>query len=86
MHLSIWENTAISWFSARTAKKCAHPSLEGENVWDIEDKAGNGNMPVQDSIATAINGGGFTYFDWYLPNSEAIETKNMYNELDPNWR
>jgi len=66
-------------------EEIAHPSLEGENVWDVEDKAGNGNLLVQDSINTANIGGGFTYYDWFLPNSEAIGTKIVYNELDPNW-
>lgn len=78
------ENGYIIVFG-QDGEEIAHPNLEGENVWDTEDKAGNGKMPVQDSITTAINGGGFTYFDWYLPDSEAIETKSLYNELDPNW-
>ncbi|SFC39639.1 methyl-accepting chemotaxis sensory transducer with Cache sensor [Alkalibacterium subtropicum] len=66
-------------------EEIAHPTLEGENVWDVEDKAGNGNLLVQDSIATANIGGGFTYYDWFYPDSEDIGTKIVYNELDPNW-
>lgn len=78
------ENGYIVIYS-QDGEEIAHPTLEGENVWDVEDKAGNGRLLVQDSIATAINGGGFTYYDWFYPNSEAIGTKIVYNELDPNW-
>lgn len=62
-----------------------HPTLEGENVWDVEDKTGNGILLVQESIQAANTGGGFTYYDWTLPNSEDIGTKITYNKLDPNW-
>ncbi|MEK6189855.1 MAG: methyl-accepting chemotaxis protein [Carnobacterium alterfunditum] len=78
------ENGYMIVFS-QDGEEIAHPTLEGENVWSVEDKAGNGNFPVQDSIEMANNGGGFTQFDWYLPNSETIGTKIVYNKLDPNW-
>ncbi len=63
----------------------AHPSLEGKNVWDIKDKSKNEVLLVQDSITKAKNGGGFTYYDWFLPHSENTGRKIVYNKLDPNW-
>ncbi|MDR7855467.1 cache domain-containing protein [Tissierella sp.] len=63
----------------------AHPSLEGKNVWDVTDKAGTGVFLVQDSIQKAKDGGGFTYYDWFLPHSENIGKKIVFNKLDPNW-
>ncbi len=62
-----------------------HPSLEGQNVWDAEDKSGSGNKLVQDQIETAMNGGGFTTYAWTLPNSESIGDKIVYQEYDPDW-
>lgn len=63
----------------------AHPSLEGKNVWDVKDKSKDEVLLVQDSIAKAKNGGGFTYYDWFLPHSENTGRKIVYNKLDPNW-
>lgn len=61
----------------------AHPSLEGQNVWDYEDK--DGNKFVQSVIKKAQSGGGFVYYDWTLPNSEQISEKIAYSELDEHW-
>ncbi len=61
----------------------AHPSLEGQNVWDYEDK--DGNKFVQSVIKKAQAGGGFVYYDWTLPNSEQISEKIAYSELDEHW-
>lgn len=63
----------------------AHPKLEGQNVWEVEDKKKNGNHFVQDSIKMAKSGGGFTYYDWFLPDSKDIAKKITYNKLDSNW-
>ncbi|WP_379132199.1 methyl-accepting chemotaxis protein [Paenibacillus sp. sgz500958] len=63
----------------------AHPSLEGKNVWDVTDKSGNNFYLVRDQIEKAQKGGGFTYYTWTLPNSEATGTKITYSSLDNNW-
>lgn len=78
------ENGYIVIYSQQ-GDEIAHPTLEGENVWDVEDKTNNGVMLVQDSIQVANAGGGFTYYNWYYPDSEDIGTKITYNKLDPNW-
>lgn len=68
-----------------TGLEVAHPSLEGQNVWEVEDKSGNGYKFVQEQINTAKNGGGFVYYTWTLPNSEKLGEKISYQEQDPNW-
>lgn len=61
----------------------AHPTIEGKNVWNEEDK--DGNKFVQEIINVGINGGGFVKYDWVLPNSETIAEKISYSKQDRNW-
>ncbi|MFD1360420.1 methyl-accepting chemotaxis protein [Lentibacillus salinarum] len=62
----------------------AHPTLEGENLWNEEDS--NGNKFVQETIETGNNGGGYVYYDWPLPDKEnQIEEKVTYTKTDENW-
>ncbi|WP_432406817.1 methyl-accepting chemotaxis protein [Wukongibacter sp. M2B1] len=63
----------------------AHPTIEGERVMDAVDKANENFYLVKDQMEKAANGGGFTYYSWNLPNSEVIEQKITYSELEPNW-
>jgi len=62
-----------------------HPSLEGQSVWDVEDKSGSGFKLVQAQIKAAQNGGGFVTYAWTLPGSEKIGDKITYQELDDDW-
>lgn len=62
-----------------------HPTLEGENVWDAEDKSGSGKKLVQEQIAVAVDGTGYATYDWTFPNSESIGTKITYQEYDADW-
>lgn len=62
-----------------------HPTQEGANLWDSEDKSTNSVKLVQDSIQVANEGGGFTYYDWDIPKSDEIGTRIVYNQLDPTW-
>lgn len=62
----------------------AHPTIEGENVWDVQDR--EGQFLVQNQIQAALDGGGFTTYAWAFPdNPDRIGDKIMYNALDPNW-
>jgi methyl-accepting chemotaxis protein len=62
-----------------------HPSLEGTDVIDVEDKSGNGFKLVQEQIKVAKNGGGFVEYTWTLPNSEKVGTKISYQEYYEPW-
>lgn len=62
----------------------AHPSLEGENIWEVEDP--KGMKMAQEVINAGQSGGGLTYFDWPLPGTEdVIEPKVSYSKEDPYW-
>jgi len=65
----------------------AHPNLEGTNVWDSREKGKeNGLFLVQDQINQALKpDGGFSYYDWTLPDSQAIGGKITFQKIDPNW-
>jgi methyl-accepting chemotaxis protein len=66
-------------------KELAHPTLEGQNVLNIPDKVGYLFAP--DIISKAKNGGGFTQYQWNLPNDEkTIVPKIVYGEEDPDWK
>lgn len=62
----------------------AHPTLEGQNLWESEDS--NGVKFVQDIVKAGNDGGGFVYYQWPHPTDEnQIETKISYTETDPYW-
>jgi methyl-accepting chemotaxis protein len=68
-----------------TGTLLAHPSLEGENIW--EKKTSDGYYYIQDMVKKAQSGGGNTYYKWPLPppNSAKEAMKISYAELDPKW-
>ncbi len=62
-----------------------HPMIEGKNVWNAEDKSGNGVKLVQEQIRIAKSGGGFFEYTWFIPNSEKTAQKIGYQAYDENW-
>lgn len=66
------------------ANLIAHPTNEGGNSWENKDT--NGNHYSQEYIKTALNGGGFTYYTYPLPNNKnQIEEKVTYSKHFPEW-
>lgn len=63
----------------------AHPFLEGQNLWDEDDKNRSGFKFSQEQIKVAMGGGGFVEYSWKLPNSEEVDKKITYQEYDPGW-
>jgi len=61
----------------------AHPSLEGQNIWDKQTS--DGTYYIREVVETGLNGGGFTHYDWPLPNSDKEASKVVYAENNPNW-
>lgn len=62
----------------------AHPSLEGKNIWDLQTE--DGTYFIREMIEKGLNGGGYTYYDWPLPNDpDTMEPKVTYSEVDPEW-
>ncbi len=62
-----------------------HPSLEGQNVWEVQDKSGSGTYFVQEQIKVAKNGGGYLSYTWTLPNSDKTAKKISYQVYDKDW-
>lgn len=62
----------------------AHPNSEGEDFWDKRTE--QGVYFIQEIIAKAQEGGGYTYYDWALPHDPSTwAPKVAYAELEPNW-
>lgn len=62
----------------------AHPNIEGDNMWEATDS--NGEYFVQTMIENAQHGGGFSYYDFPMPDNEnQIEPKVAYSQLAPAW-
>ncbi|TLS52881.1 HAMP domain-containing protein [Paenibacillus antri] len=63
----------------------AHPKREGQSLW--EERSSDGFFFIQDLIAKAQNGGGFTEYAWPLPGEGVTEEamKITYAEKDPYW-
>jgi methyl-accepting chemotaxis protein len=68
----------------KEGNEVAHPSLEGENIWENEDS--NGFKYAQAIIKTANDGGGFVNYEFPLVDDEnQLEQKVIYAETDPDW-
>jgi len=62
-----------------------HPTLEGQNVWDVTDLNDAEHYLVREQIETALNGGGYTEYAWRLPYSDKIGKKISYAAFSPDW-
>lgn len=69
----------------RYGNEVMHPTLEGRNMWEAQDPKRPGFHLVQDQIAKAMEGGGFTEYYWELPNSRVVAQKISYGEYEPTW-
>lgn len=62
-----------------------HPSLEGESGFELKDKSKEGVYFVKEAVEKALNGGGFSYFDWYLPDTDKVDHKVVYSLYYEPW-
>lgn len=63
----------------------AHPTLEGNYLYDATDMNDSSHFIIRDMIKRAKSGGGFTSYHWVLPYSDLIAPKINYSEFDDNW-
>jgi len=65
----------------------AHPSLEGNNIWNLKEKGKtDGVYVVREQIKAGLKpGGDFVTYSWTMPNSDTIGEKITFQRLDPNW-
>lgn len=61
----------------------AHPTIEGKDMWGVQDE--EGNYYIQEVIKKAQSNGGFTYYPFNLPNQEEVAEKIIYSKVDANW-
>lgn len=63
----------------------AHPSLEGQNIMDLQTK--NGHYFIKDVAKVANNNGGYVSYEWPLPsNPDQLATKITFGLKEPNWQ
>lgn len=70
---------------SRDGVELLHPTLEGQNVWDVRSKGGSAGYLVRDQIEKGLAGGGFSWYTWNYPDSEKLGAKLTYSKLDPHW-
>ncbi|HJV45056.1 MAG TPA: methyl-accepting chemotaxis protein [Bacillota bacterium] len=62
----------------------AHPTNEGQSIWDRMDPDGNSVGKI--IVESALNGNGFVNYNWPLPNDpNNIKSKVTYSEYYPSW-
>lgn len=60
-----------------------HPTREGDSLW--EDKDSSGQYFIREVKNQALQGGGFTYYEFELPGQTVVAPKLIYSKLDPHW-
>ncbi len=62
-----------------------HPTLEGQDVWLVKDYSPQQKYLVQELVQSAKDGGGFTRYVWYYPDTKEHAMKLAYSKLDTEW-
>lgn len=60
-----------------------HPTREGDNLWNDQDSSGN--YFIREVTEKALDGGGFTQYEFELPGQDVLAEKIIYSEKDPHW-
>jgi len=60
-----------------------HPTREGDNLWNDQDSSGN--YFIREVTEKALDGGGFTQYEFELPGQDVLADKIIYSEKDPHW-
>ncbi|MFJ7669115.1 methyl-accepting chemotaxis protein [Lysinibacillus sp. NPDC097195] len=60
-----------------------HPTREGDNLWDEQDSSGK--YFIRDVTERALDGGGFTEYEFALPGQDVLADKIIYSAKDPHW-
>lgn len=60
-----------------------HPTREGDNLWDEQDSSGK--YFIRDVTERALEGGGFTEYEFALPGQDVLADKIIYSAKDPHW-
>jgi len=60
-----------------------HPTREGDNLWNDQDSSGN--YFIREVNDRALDGGGFTKYEFELPGQNVLADKIIYSAKDPHW-
>lgn len=60
-----------------------NPANEGNSIIELESE--DGVMVGESFLEIGASGGGYVTYKYPLPNSDQVETKVVYVELDPHW-
>ncbi|ODV54065.1 MULTISPECIES: methyl-accepting chemotaxis protein [Lysinibacillus] len=60
-----------------------HPTREGDNLWNDQDSSGN--YFIREVTDQALDGGGFTKYEFELPGQNVLADKIIYSAKDPHW-
>ncbi|MEX3746975.1 MULTISPECIES: methyl-accepting chemotaxis protein [Lysinibacillus] len=60
-----------------------HPTREGDNLWKDQDSSGN--YFIREVTEKALDGGGYTQYEFELPGQDVIADKIIYSAKDPHW-
>ena len=60
-----------------------HPTREGDNLWNDQDSSGN--YFIREVTDQALDGGGFTKYEFELPSQNVLADKIIYSAKDPHW-
>ncbi|MEF7495046.1 cache domain-containing protein [Lysinibacillus sphaericus] len=60
-----------------------HPTREGDNLWNDQDSSGN--YFIREVTDRALDGGGFTEYEFELPGQNVLADKIIYSAKDPHW-
>ncbi|WP_025117556.1 methyl-accepting chemotaxis protein [Lysinibacillus fusiformis] len=60
-----------------------HPTREGDNLWNDQDSSGN--YFIREVTDRALDGGGFTKYEFELPGQNVLADKIIYSTKDPHW-
>lgn len=60
-----------------------HPTREGDNLWNDQDSSGN--YFIREVTDRALDGGGFTTYEFELPGQNVLADKIIYSAKDPHW-
>ena len=60
-----------------------HPTRECDNLWNDQDSSGN--YFIREVTDRALDGGGFTKYEFELPGQDVLADKIIYSAKDPHW-
>ncbi len=70
----------------RMGNEMLHPTLEGQNVWEVTSLKDSDTYIVKNQIELALNGGGYSYYEWMMPDSDKVGDKIAYVKYAPSWQ